>query len=143
MIAHISNARPREPRLLGLSRIHVESRGRQSYGEAADSLAVLMCRLERYTLNPMFERYGTFVIQCRGAAFSGFDPNTCKHVCIDTGPIYADAPYAVRFFGNFYDLSAVFQVDTDDAEVIEVVLGAIRANQQSPTYTEARQRVFK
>lgn len=142
MLSQVSNTHPRVPRMLGPSRIRVQSRGRQLYGEAADSLAVVMCRLETYTLNPIFERYGNFVLPCHGTVFTGFDPTTCKRIFIDTGPLYTDAPYAVRFYGNFHDLSAVFQVDTDDAEVIEAVIHAIRANQRSVAYAEAREKVF-
>jgi hypothetical protein len=44
------------------------------------------------------------------------------------GPIYPEAPDAVQFFGNFETWSHVFCVETDDAEVIEVLTDAIAAN---------------
>lgn len=46
----------------------------------------------------------------------------------DTGPIYPMAPHTRRFWGNFKTYSHAFQIDTDDAEVIELLTAAIAAN---------------
>lgn len=60
----------------------------------------------------------------------------------DTGPIHDDAPAAVRFWGNFHALSCVFQIDTDEPDIIARLTEAIRANQASPAYQEARRALL-
>lgn len=47
---------------------------------------------------------------------------------IDGPPIHPEAPDAVRFFGNFRNLSHVFCIDTDEPETIERLRAAIAAN---------------
>lgn len=43
-------------------------------------------------------------------------------------------PGVVCFFGNFHTYSHVFNICTDDAELIERLTAAIRLNQQRPDY---------
>jgi len=40
----------------------------------------------------------------------------------------------VRFFGNFLTVSHVFNIDTDDPDVIQPLTRAIRRNQRTPAY---------
>lgn len=47
---------------------------------------------------------------------------------IDGAPIYPDSPDAVRFFGNFAEVSHGFTIDLDDAELIQRMRDAIEAN---------------
>ena len=47
---------------------------------------------------------------------------------IDGDSIHPDHPDAIRFFGNFAGLSRVFTIDTDDAELIAKMRGAIAEN---------------
>lgn len=46
----------------------------------------------------------------------------------DTGPIYPEAPFTRRFWGTFKTWAHAFQIDTDDAEVIELLTAAIASN---------------
>ena len=46
-----------------------------------------------------------------------------------------------RFFGNFWHVSAVFNIDTNDRELIDQLTAAIRANQQTPAYQAAKQAI--
>ena len=48
-----------------------------------------------------------------------------------------DAPQ-LTFWGNFYNLSHVFSIDTIDPDVINRLTAAIRANQQTAAYQQAR-----
>lgn len=43
-------------------------------------------------------------------------------------PVRKIAPGTVRFFGNFHDLSHVFNITTDDPDIIRRLVAAIRAN---------------
>lgn len=47
---------------------------------------------------------------------------------IDGPPIYPDSPDAVRFFGNFAEVSHGFTLDLDDAGLIERMRAAIEQN---------------
>ncbi len=84
------------------------SNGSKWAGEEPDTLEVLCEVLQSNTLDRTFEGFGNFVL--------------------------ADAGEPVRFWGNFFDVSHVFSIDTDEPEVIERLSGLIRANQQKPEY---------
>lgn len=93
------------------------------------TLETLHALLERYTLDPTFERYGDFVTQASAHLValhnekhgSGLDPERTYHV-----------------WGNFFDFSGVFSVYTDDEKVLEELLAAIKRNKSTPAYKEAR-----
>lgn len=97
----------------------IHSMGSKWYGEAPDPVSGLFTALESSTLDPTFEDYGDFV--------ESGDP------AIPVG--------STRFFGNFYDLSYVFNMDTDDVGLIARLTAAIRENQKSQAYAEARKGV--
>ena len=64
----------------------IHSNGSHWAGEEPDTIMELLAVLQAYTLEPMFERNGDFII--------------------DSDPVL---PFkTVRFFGNFRDLSHVF-----------------------------------
>ena len=96
----------------------IHSNGSKWFGEEPDPIEKLLERLEEYALDPRFETYGNFV-------FSDPDP------AIPVG--------ATRFFGNFFELSGVFNIDTDDADLVESLTLAIRQNQRTPGYREAKE----
>ncbi|OAS26304.1 hypothetical protein [Methylobacterium platani] len=73
-------------------------------------LEALFARLESDTLDRSFEAYGNFVEECSNGMTS--------------------------FFGNFLTYSHVFNVMTDDADLIERLTAAIRRNQQSADYLD-------
>ena len=106
----------------------IRSNGSKWAGEAPDTIETLLDVLEgrahrfapnaerRFALDPTFEEYGNFVYtDC------GLDGCTLTH-----------------FFGNFHELSHVFNIDTDDAALIERLTVAIRANQAWPEYAAAK-----
>lgn len=94
--------------------ITIQSNGSKWAGESADPIEALFERLATYTLNPMFEEYGNFVF---------VEPDSST----------------VRFWGNFFDLSAVFSIDTDEPGTIRRLTDAIRANQATDAYQVARE----
>ena len=124
--------------LLGASRLYVHLNGPDLTLPDNDSLLILLTLLQSHTLDPFFEDYGNFMVPCREAHKGEFDADTCEYSYTDVGPIYDDAPEAVRFFGNFVDVEHPFKVDTDDPQLIGVLLDAIRRNQQRSGYLDAR-----
>lgn len=125
------NDKPTENQyILGPSRILIEHNGSKWAGDSEDPLPVLFARLENYALDPRFEDCGNFASIAHSAKRHRCYNDEGQYIDYyeDTGPIYDDAPYAVSFFGNFYELSAGFSIVTDDPEVVEVLLEAIREN---------------
>jgi hypothetical protein len=94
--------------------LNIISNGSKWGGELPDSIEALFDRLKTNTLDPTFEAYGNFVETDKGV----------------TG-----------FFGNFYDYSHVFQIETTDKALIKRLTDAIRANQQTKGYADARKGV--
>jgi hypothetical protein len=86
----------------------VQSNGSKWAGQKADTIQKLFTVLENYALDRTFEAFGNFV-----------EP-------IENG--------AVSFFGNFQELSHVFNINTTDEKLIARLTAAIRANQQRPDY---------
>jgi hypothetical protein len=90
----------------------VNANGSKWAGEPPDDLDTLKQRLKENVLDPSFESYGNFA--------------------------YAGESGSTRFWGNFFDVSAVFSIDTDEAALISELVGLIRANQAKPEYLRAR-----
>lgn len=95
---------------LGLRTADMEGWEVTTRGTVDEQMAVLLAALSTYTLDPAFEEYGNFV----GDDLPG------------------------HFFGNFYDVSGVFSLDTTDAELIAKLTAAIRANQATAAYAAAK-----
>lgn len=93
--------------------ISVISNGSKWAGELPDSIEVLCDVLKREPLNPLFEEYGNFIIA-------------------------EDDSATVRFWGNFLNLSHVFEIDTDDSQLIDTLTALIRENQTRREYRAAR-----
>ena len=83
-------------------------------GGNPESIEALLARLKSNTLDPTFEEYGNFVETENGIT---------------------------SFFGNFFDYSHVFQIETDDAELSGRLTQAIRANQATQAYRIAQAAV--
>lgn len=103
--------------------IQILANGSKWMGQSPDPVEVLLEMLSRHTLNPMFETHGNFIIE---------KPPTF----IPDGPVEGTI---YGFFGNFYDVSHVFDLYTDETELIHKLITAIRKNQMSIAYLEARQ----
>ncbi len=82
-----------------------------------DSVEDLLAVLAREPLDPLFEHYGDFVI---------VDQPMLRGVCV------------VSFFGNFANLSHVFDLSTSDRSVSDRLTAAIRANQKTEAYLSIR-----
>ncbi|HLF10115.1 MAG TPA: hypothetical protein VJA26_02785 [Gammaproteobacteria bacterium] len=109
---------------LGTPRVLIHYNGSGHAGDQPRPLSALFDRLQTDALDPWWGECMELAHSC----IETRDEHTRQLVYIDTGPIYDDAPDAVRFCGNFETYSHGFCIDTDDAEVIEVLLAAIRAN---------------
>lgn len=90
-------------------------------GEPSDTPEQLLEMLAKEPLDRSFERYSSF----------------CYRPFHDDGkrkPLYPDNPNIRTFFGNFFRVSYVFNLDTDDADLIRRLRRAIRANQKRADY---------
>lgn len=87
------------------------SNGSKFAGQDPDTLEDLYTMLKTYALDPDFEQYGNF-----------FHYTTGKHF-----EVY-------HFHGNFACISHVFDIRTDDPEVIDRLLHLIFDNQENATY---------
>lgn len=94
--------------------VHDMNRGPEAAAEIADPVARLLYMLAHFTLEPTFEQYGNFV-----------------------HPTDRD-PSITHVWGNFADYSFCFNIDTSDAELVARLTAAIRANQATPAYAEAK-----
>lgn len=94
----------------------IHSNGSKWAGEAPDTIEQLIEVLAQHPLDRRFEDYGNF---------------------IDRDPEWLDGstkPGVVIFFGNFLTVSHVFNIETDDPEVIERLNRAIKANKRRADY---------
>lgn len=91
-----------------------------------DTIERILRYLDAYALDPVFEDYGNFV----DASPEWLNPETARK--------YAGC---TRFWGNFYAVSGVFDVITNDGEIIERLTAAIRRNQRSAAYASAKAEI--
>ena len=83
--------------------------------------------LAEYTLDPVFEEYGNFVYM----------------------PTWEDEQSAEKYkgltaiSGNFLTYSHAFRLLTDDVELIEELTKAIRKNQETEEYKQAKARLME
>jgi hypothetical protein len=98
----------------------IDSNGSKWAGEPPDPIEKLYEVLQTHTLNPVFEKYGDF---CFWA------------------PDSPDQPAMIRFWGNFYALSHVFAIDTNEPAVIERLTTLISNNKSTPAYQEAKREL--
>ena len=95
--------------------INIIANGSKWAGQSPDTLQDLLAMLAAHELDPIFEKYGNFVLT-------------------DRTPV-------VRFFGNFLTWSHVFTIDTDEPQTIKLLTSAIRKNQRTPAYRAARKEL--
>jgi len=89
----------------------INSNGSKWAGEAPDSIEKLVEVLKENALDPMFSDYGK------------------PFITADIG--------GVHFFGNFFNLSHVFNLRTGDPKVIATLTRAIRENMRRDDYQKA------
>lgn len=89
--------------------LEVISNGSKWAGEKPDTIEDLLNVLDKYVLDPTFESYGNFIIKSNNS---------------------------VKFFGNFLTLSHVFNIVTDELEIINKLSHAINQNQERSEYKE-------
>ena len=92
--------------------------------EEPDTLDRILCDLEMETLDPAL---GAF----------GFVDRTPKWLSPSDAERWAGCTHIL---GNFVGYSGVFEVITDDADVIERLSAAIARNMATPAYAEAKMR---
>jgi hypothetical protein len=99
--------------------IIINSNGPKWAGDLPDTLDHLLEVLAREPLDPTFEQYGNFAI----------------NLSLEQRD---QPPGTIRFWGNFWALSHVFSIDTDEQPVIDQLMAAIRANQATEAYRGAK-----
>lgn len=111
----------------------INANGSKWAGDEPDEIEVLLKRLASEPLDPTFEAYGNFITK---------NPQGCVYVgrgqYFETGRLYPEHPGTCSFFGNFLNVSAVFDIHTNDEALIAKLEQAIRANQRRADYVAAR-----
>jgi hypothetical protein len=103
--------------------LEVISNGSKWYGQKPDSVEELLNVLNKYALDPMFEEYGNFI---------NHNPNWLKK---ESAEKYKGC---TKFFGNFSEVSHVFDIITDEPEVITALEMAIKRNTETEQYKSLR-----
>ena len=94
----------------------IRSNGSRWAGEEPDTIESLLKTLAQEPLDRKFEAFGNFV--------------TFEAELLDGSRMTG----MTSFFGNFYTVSHVFNIDTDDEAIIKPLTKAIKANQLRPDY---------
>lgn len=96
----------------------IRSNGSKWGYEKPDSIETLIEVMGKYALDPMFEKYGDFGYR--------LDAENCGQCKEDIGKWH--------FFGNFSELSHVFDIITDDPDIIDRLRAAISTNKNTEAY---------
>jgi hypothetical protein len=105
----------------------IQSNGSRWAGEDLATLDDLAKCLTEHTLDPTFEKYGDFINQIRpGDWIRGRRPEGVDPEC------------TFQMFGNFFDVSHVFNIITDDPAVVARFRPLIDANKATPAYKQAK-----
>lgn len=100
------------------------------------SIEQLLGLLVARTLDPTFEEYGNFISD--DLYHCTYDHERHEYVSDKSKPMYPGVDGMVSFFGNFYDYSGVFNIDTNDQELIDTLTPLIRTNQATEAYARAK-----
>lgn len=110
------------------ARTIITSNGSRWLGEEPASIEELVELMGKEPLDISFEKYGNFIMRNpQHAVYLG----NGKYK--DTGPIFPGEDMT-RFWGNFANLSHVFQIESSEPAVIELLTDAIRRNQKRADY---------
>lgn len=93
-----------------LTETDIISNGAKWAGQQPDTIERLIQALREHPLDRRFEAYGDFARNIQGKLGR------------------------MAFFGNFLTVSHVFNIETNDSEVIEQLLSAIRENKEREDY---------
>lgn len=116
----------------------VKSNGSKWQGEPLDAISDLINVLRSTPLDPKFEEFGNFIMPAHGNKWSGQRNEAGERIAVSTGPLHPEAPGALSFWGNFSLISHVFNVTTDEPDLIDRLTKAIRQNQATPHYVELK-----
>lgn len=111
----------------------IHSNGSRWAGEKDASIEELFAILAEYPLRRDLEACGDFIVEGPICVWqNGYDEETGYPLYIESD----EQPYAgmTSFWGNFYNLSHVFNISSNDPAVIATLTAAIRANQARPDY---------
>lgn len=108
--------------------IQINSNGSKWYGQEPDPIEVLFQVLENNTLDPTFEKYGDFVNR---------NPHWLKKEAAEK---YKGCTV---ISGNFATLSHVFNIITDDEELIRNFEVLVNNNKQRPEYQEIKKDILE
>ena len=107
----------------------IQSNGSRWAGEDLATLDELAECLRTHTLDPTFEKYGDFLYQVRpGDWIRGKKPEG------------TDPERTFNMFGNFFDVSHVFNIYTDDPALVAKFRALIDANKKTAAYKSAKKK---
>ena len=100
--------------------VEIQSNGSKWLGQEPDNIEVLLEVLAKEPLDKTFEDYGNF--------YEPLEDAFCQRCGYPLGTI--------NFFGNFFKLSHVFNIRTDELKLIHKLVDAIELNKLTPAYKE-------
>lgn len=106
--------------------MNIISNGSKWYGQEPDSVDILLSVLGEHPLDPTFENFGNFYYEPEYLDPSKQPP---------AGTVF-------RVFGNFSDVSHVFNIE-GNAEELEPIRLAIESNRASESYQRVRATMLK
>lgn len=95
------------------------SHDREPEGSPEEQIEKLFEMMTKFTLDPCFERYGNFVEEYPKLYRGGYDD-------------------CINLFGNFWDYSFVFRMETKDAKLVARFREAVAKNKATEDYQKAQ-----
>lgn len=114
-----------------------------------DPLTALVTMLQNHTLDPRADMRDPQEMAnakpyrglCWGNCILEPIEGTDRKRYVGTKAIHPEHPDAVRYFGNFFEYSFAFELDTDDPALIAYLDACIAANMATPQYQQALQMI--
>lgn len=106
---------------------HIEKNHWIASDDPPQAIEQLLRLLETEPLDPKFEDYGDFA--------------TINPLTTFGEPLYPRG--TVVFWGNFANISRVFEIASDDSEVCDRLFAAIKANKASAAYQAERRKLIE
>jgi hypothetical protein len=108
--------------------LEIISNGSKWAGQKLDTIEELLNVLNKYSLDPSFEQHGNFV------------NNNPQWIKPEAKEKYKGC---TKFFGNFATYSHVFDIITDEPEVIEALTEAIKRNTETEEYKKHKKEYIE